>query len=314
MPVFAKELHCIDALMLLLENALFPNLIRTQSGTPALVHAGPFANIAHGCNSLIATKTALSLADYVVTECGFAADLGFEKFCDIKVPLLGKVPDCVVIVTNIRDLKYHGAYCNQTIDFLENGIKNLEHHINIIKSYGLSYVVAVNSFANDSEQDNKLLTSWLLGNNHPFAFHTAFKDINGAKDLALIVAEQASKENVFHSLINPTMTIEEKIEILATKLYNANEVKYLKKAREMLTFIKNNGFNYYPICVAKTHLSICHDASVLNVPSNYIFEIDDLQISNGAGFIVILTKGIVRLPGLNSEPRALNMNFKERKL
>jgi formate--tetrahydrofolate ligase len=300
--------------MLVLENAIYPNLVVTKAGTPALVHMGPFANIAHGCNSVIATKQALGLTDYVVTECGFASDLGFEKFCDLKVPLINKVPDCVVIVTNIRDLKYHGSYENQNTDSLANGINNLAHHIGIVKKYGLNYVVAINSFDADSPDDRNFLEKWLKDNQHPFAFHYAFKEMNGAKDLAKIVVELCDRENHFNSIIKNKTSLEERILCLAKELYNATDVRYSKRAKATLEYLVSHGFDHYPICVAKTHLSISHDSKILNLPSNYTFEIDDFQVSNGAGFIVVLTKGIVRLPGLNEDPRAMHMNFLERKL
>ena len=311
-PLFAKDLGCADAMALLLKDALKPNLVQTIEGIPAFVHAGPFANIAHGCNSINATKMALKLGDYAITEAGFGADLGMEKFLDLKVPYLPKEPDLVVLVATIRALKSHGAsldYEKEDIEALKRGLPHIEKHIENISNFGLNFVIALNHFDTDSQAEIQLMKSWAHQHKYPLAFADGF--IQGAKgmiELAELVKDKVNQPHELKPTYNQNDSIKEKIEKIATKIYGASSVTFKKKALEQLKTYESLGWNL-PVCMAKTHLSLSADSKLVGRPKNFDIEIKEIKPSLGAGFVVALTKGIVTMPGLNKTPRALEMKI-----
>ena len=313
-PIYVSDLGGADALTLLLKHAMNPNLVQTLDGVPTFVHAGPFANIAHGCNSLVATKLALKLGDYTVTEAGFGADLGMEKFLNLKMPILNKQVDAVVIVTTLRALKSHGGaqdFSANNLDLMIKGLPLLSKHLENIKNFGLNYVIAVNQFDTDPKQEIDYIMTWAKENNHPIALCKGFSQGGpGMADLANIIVEIAEKPKVFKPLYSKDDLPKTKIEKIACEIYGAKEVVFSKKALRQLEEYEKLGWNL-PVCMAKTPLSLTGDPKVHGLPDEFVLNIQEIRPSLGAGFLVALTKGIMVMPGLNKTPRALEMRVDE---
>ncbi|HFD1716097.1 TPA: formate--tetrahydrofolate ligase [Enterococcus faecium] len=314
-PVTAGDLKAEGALALLLKDAIKPNLVQTIYGTPAFVHGGPFANIAHGCNSILATKTALRLADYVVTEAGFGADLGGEKFLDIKVPNLKKAPDAVVIVATVRALKMHGGMKkdelkNENLDALKVGFENLKRHIRNMEQYQLPVIVAINEFVTDT--DNELTLLEHLCENQGILAKRASVWADGAEggvDLAKAVVRLIDrKEANYKPLYRLEETIQEKTETIVKKIYGGNGVVFSKKAQKQIEEFTKNGWDKLPICMAKTQYSFSDDPSLLGAPEDFTITIREIIPKLGAGFLVALTGDVMTMPGLPKKPAALNMD------
>ena len=319
-PVTVKDLNVQGALTLLLKDAIKPNLVQTLEHTPAIVHGGPFANIAHGCNSVVATNAALSLGEIVVTEAGFGADLGAQKFLDIKVPQLQKAPDVVVIVATIRSLKMHGGVSlsglteGENLEALEKGFANLEKHIeNMTQHYGLPAVVALNEFVTDSLQEKELVQT-LCQKKGISCISTSVWENGGNGGVALAKEVLHLFENTtpqFHSVCEENSSIEEQIEEIATKIYGANSVQYTKEAKLQLKQLEKNGWNHLPVCIAKTQYSFSDDATLLGKPTGFELTVRSLVPKLGAGFVVALTGNILTMPGLPKKPAALEMDVLE---
>ena len=313
-PVTAGELNAVGAMAALLKDAIKPNMIQTLEHTPAIVHGGPFANIAHGCNSIIATKTAMRLADYTVTEAGFGADLGAEKFLDIKCRKAGLKPDAVVIVATIRALKYNGGVAkadltNENIEALKKGSCNLLKHVENIKSYGLPVCVTINKFVSDTDAEVECLKDILSGLDVPFSVSEVWaKGGEGALDLAKDVMKLADSENNFHYLYPDDMGIKEKIETLATKIYGAGKVEFAPAALKQIAKIEELGFRECPVCMAKTQYSLSDDPKTLGRPDGFTFHIREVYVSAGAGFVVALSGSITTMPGLSATPAAYSID------
>lgn len=314
-PVTAGDLKAEGALALLLKDAIKPNLVQTIYGTPAFVHGGPFANIAHGCNSILATKTALRLADYVITEAGFGADLGGEKFLDIKVPNLKKAPDAVVIVATIRALKMHGGMKkdelkNENLDALKIGFANLKRHIRNMEQYQLPVIVAINEFVTDTDSELTLLEH--LCEDQGILAKRASVWANGAEggvDLAEAVVRLIDrKEADYKPLYLLEETIQEKTETIVKKIYGGNGVVFSKKAQKQIEEFTKNGWDNLPICMAKTQYSFSDDPSLLGAPEDFTITIREIIPKVGAGFLVALTGDVMTMPGLPKKPAALNMD------
>ncbi|HGF8059975.1 TPA: formate--tetrahydrofolate ligase [Enterococcus faecium] len=314
-PVTAGDLKAEGALALLLKDAIKPNLVQTIYGTPAFVHGGPFANIAHGCNSILATKTALRLADYVVTEAGFGADLGGEKFLDIKVPNLKKAPDAVMIVATIRALKMHGGMKkdelkNENLDALKIGFANLKRHIRNMEQYQLPVIVAINEFVTDTDSELTLLEH--LCEDQGILAKRASVWANGAEggvDLAEAVVRLIDrKEADYKPLYRLEETIQEKTETIVKKIYGGNGVVFSKKAQKQIEEFTKNGWDNLPICMAKTQYSFSDDPSLLGAPEDFTITIREIIPKLGAGFLVALTGDVMTMPGLPKKPAALNMD------
>lgn len=311
-PLFVRDLGGADALVWLLKDAMNPNLVQTIDGVPTFVHAGPFANIAHGCNSIVATKLALKLGDYAVTEAGFGADLGMEKFLDIKMPQLGKKVDAVVIVTTLRALKSHGgaeAYSEPNLEAMKQGLPLLEKHLNNINRIGLPVVIAVNHYYNDDQQEVDYMMNWAKDHHHHIALCDGFaKGGEGMVDLANIIVEIAEQPSTINPIYLPEDLPQVKIEKIAKDIYGAKEVVFSKKAQAQLETYEKLGWNL-PVCMAKTPLSITGDPNIHGLPEPFTLQISEIRPSLGAGFLVALTKGIMVMPGLNKTPRALNIEI-----
>ena len=319
-PVTVKDLNVQGALTLLLKDALKPNLVQTLEHTPAIVHGGPFANIAHGCNSVIATNAALALGEIVVTEAGFGADLGAQKFLDIKVPQLQKAPDVVVIVATIRSLKMHGGVSlsglteGENLEALEKGFANLEKHIeNMTEHYGLPAVVALNEFVTDTPQEKELVQI-LCQRKGISCISTSVWENGGNGGVALAkevldLLEHSTPQ--FHSVCGENSTIVEQLEAIATKIYGANSVQYTKEAKLQLKQLEKNGWNHLPVCIAKTQYSFSDDATLLGKPTGFELTVRSLVPKLGAGFVVALTGNILTMPGLPKKPAALEMDVLE---
>ncbi|MCY7533097.1 formate--tetrahydrofolate ligase [Bacillus altitudinis] len=317
-PVTVGNLGYEGVLTLLLKDALKPNLVQTIEGTPALVHGGPFANIAHGCNSLIATKMAAKLADYVVTEAGFGADLGAEKFLHIKTRAGDFKPGAVVIVATVRALKMHGGM--QKTELKEanaqavlEGIHNLEKHIETVQAFGLPYIVAVNRFITDTKEEIQAIENWCETNGHPVKAVNVWEE-GGAGGVAL--AEELTtliekNENSFSYLYEEQDSIEEKLSKVAKVVYGADGVNLTSKARKQLAAIEKNGWAHLPVCMAKTQYSLSDDPALIGRPKGFTVTIRELKPSVGAGFIVALTGSILTMPGLPKKPAALEMDLLE---
>ena len=310
-PVTAHDLKAEGAMAALLKDAMKPNLVQTLEGTPALVHGGPFANIAHGCNSVVATKLALSLSDYTVTEAGFGADLGAEKFLDIKCRVANLKPDAVVIVATIRALKMHGGLAKEELGqenlvALEQGIPNLLRHVSNIKNvYKLPSVVAINRFPTDTDQEVELIINKCKELGVNVVLSTVWADGgNGGIELAKEVVRLCEQPNDFIFSYQDSESIEEKITSVVTKVYGGKDVKILKAAREQIEKLTNLGFDKLPICIAKTQYSFSDDATLLGAPSDFTVTVRNVKISAGAGFIVVLTGKIMTMPGLPKKPAA----------
>jgi formate--tetrahydrofolate ligase len=317
-PVTAAHLKCHGAMAALLKDALKPNLVQTLEGTPAFVHGGPFANIAHGCNSVLATKFALKLADYTVTEAGFGADLGAEKFLDIKCRQAGLKPDAVVVVVTVRALKYHGGIdlkelTTPNLSALEAGFDNLRKHIENLKQYGMPVVVAVNSFPTDTDAEVDLIVKKCgeLGVKAARAEHWA-KGGAGAEQLATLVVEAAENgSGKFQFLYPDEMPLLEKVETIAKRIYGADGITVDKKTSEKFGLMEKLGFGKFPICIAKTQYSLSADPALRCCPSGFSIPIRDAKVSAGAGFVVVLTGEIMTMPGLSKSPSAERIDIDE---
>ena len=317
-PVTAGMLGVQGALALLLKDAIKPNLVQTVEGTPALVHGGPFANIAHGANSLIATKTAAKLADYVVTEAGFGADLGAEKFMHIKTRAGEFTPGAVVIVATVRALKMHGGMPladlkQKDVNALKSGIANLAKHIETIDAFGLPYVVAVNRFVHDAEDELETVLGWCRDNGHPAALCNVWEEGGkGGIDLAReVIHVMEQKDNHFSYLYELTDSIEDKLAKISRTVYGAEGVEFTEKAKKQLLELKKNGLDGLPVCVAKTQYSLSDDPGKIGRPQDFSITVRELKPSRGAGFIVALTGSILTMPGLPKHPAALKMDVDE---
>ena len=316
-PVTVGDLNVAGALAVVMKEAIKPNLVQTLEKTPVLIHGGPFANIAHGCNSIIATRMALKLADYVVTEAGFGADLGAEKFMDIKCRKAEIKPNAVVVVATIRALKMHGGMdkndlTQENIPALLDGVKNLERHIQSIKEYGVPYVVAINKFAKDTPSEVKALFDWCKENGHPVVESDAWANGGkGAVDLAHAVVELCEQPSNYKPLYDLEQSIESKIETIATKIYGGKGVVFSEEAQKQLELFKSMGWDKLPVCMAKTPSSLSDDDKLIGRPENFDIHVKELRISKGAGFVVVLTGNIMTMPGLPKVPAALNMGVDE---
>lgn len=316
--VKASQLKANGAMAVLLKDAIKPNLVQTLEHTPVIIHGGPFANIAHGCNSVIATKTALKLADYVVTEAGFAADLGAEKFFDIKCRSANLKPDAVVLVATIRALKYHGGVKKEdlnkeNIEVLKKGLPNLFAHLdNIQNVYGLPVVVAINGFSSDTNKEQQLLIDECAKRNIKAILCEGWaKGSKGTIELSKAVIDLVQQENNFHYLYKDDESIEEKLNDLCQKIYHGDKVIYTDEAKKKLKQIKENGYSNLPICVAKTQYSLSDNAKLLAAPTNFSITVKDLKVSAGAGFIVAYCGDIMTMPGLPKVPAAENIDIDE---
>lgn len=309
------QLKCTGAIAALLKDVIKPNLVQTLEKNPAFVHGGPFANIAHGCNSINATLCALATGDYVVTEAGFAADLGAEKFLDIKCRTQGLKPDAVVIVATIRALKMHGGVAKNDLSLpncaaLEKGFENLKVHIENIAKFGLPAIVAVNKFITDSDEEINLLKELCKKAGTEAVLSEGWgKGSEGTKELAQKVAETVEKGNAdFHPLYDIELPLTEKIRTIAKEIYRAKDVEFDSAALKKLKSFEENGYKNLPICIAKTQNSISHDPKMLCAPKDYIFPIKDVQLYAGAGFVVALAGDIMTMPGLPKSPAALEID------
>ena len=317
-PIYCKDLNVNGAMALLMKDAIKPNLVQTLDNTPAIVHGGPFANIAHGCNSLLATKMALKLGDYVVTEAGFGADLGAEKFFDIKCRYGNLKPDCVVLVATIRALKHHGGVKKDklnepSVEALSKGIENLEKQIENIKKYGVQVTVAINKFMSDTVEEIEYIKEFCSKMGVKVALTEVWeKGADGGQELANKVLETLENEKSdFKVLYDEKLTIKEKIHTIATEIYGADGVEYSPSANKQIAEIEKLNLDRVPICVAKTQNSLSDNPSLLGRPTNFTINVKEVKISNGAGFIVALTGSIMTMPGLPKIPAADKMDIFE---
>lgn len=316
-PVFCKDIKADGAMTALLKDALKPNLVQTLEGTPAIMHGGPFANIAHGCNSVRATKLALKLGDYCITEAGFGSDLGAEKFLDIKCRYAGIAPSCIVIVATCRALKYNGGVpkaevSEPNLDALKDGIVNLGVHIDNMNKYGVPVVVAINRFYTDSEEELKYIEDYCHQRGAEFALSDVFcEGGNGGVDLAKKVVEACEKPSDFKLLYDNDLTIKEKMNRIATEIYGADKVNYTPQAEKALKDVVALGGDKLPVCVAKTQYSLSDNPALLGAPKGFDITVRDVRISNGAGFVVVYTGNIMTMPGLPKVPAANNIDVDE---
>ena len=317
-PIRVSDLKVEGAITALLKEAIKPNLVQTLEGTPAIVHGGPFANIAHGCNSVMATKMALTLADYTVTEAGFGADLGAQKFLDIKVPVLGKSPDAIVLVATIRSTKMHGGLSleelsnGESLDALREGFKNVAKHIENVQKYGVPMVVALNEFTTDTPAERELFMELCEAIGVDCILSSVWeKGSEGGIHLAKKVVELCEQNSQFNVLYPVDATIQEKIEAVATKIYGASKVNYTQNALEDLKEIERLGWNEMNICIAKTPYSFSNNAKLKGRPTDFEITIRSLVPKLGAGFIVALTGKVLTMPGLPKVPAALGINVSE---
>ena len=314
-PVTADDLQATGAMAALLKDAIKPNLIQTLEHTPALVHGGPFANIAHGCNSVQATRIGLKLADYCITEAGFGADLGAEKFFDIKCRMAGLKPDAVVLVATVRALKYNGGVAKdslseENLDALKKGIVNLEKHIENLQQYGVPVVVTLNKFATDSAAELAFVENFCKEHDCEFALSEVWeKGGEGGIDLAnKVMSTLENKKSDFHTLYNEEMPLKEKIETIATKIYGADGVEFEKSAKKQLDKLTELGFGNLPVCMAKTQYSFSDDPNLLGRPEGFKIHVRDVYVSAGAGFVVVLTGAVMTMPGLPKKPAAYGID------
>ena len=317
-PVFARDLKAVGAMTALLRDAINPNLVQTLENNPAIIHGGPFANIAHGCNSVRATKLALKLSDYVITEAGFGSDLGAEKFFDIKCRTAGLKPDCVVLVATIRALKYNGGVAkpdlaNENVEALKKGIVNLGVHIENMRSFGVPVVVAINHFATDTDAEIAIVRDYCKEKGAKVAFSDVFaKGGEGAIDLANeVVSTIESEKSNFAPIYDEKLTIKEKVETIAKKIYRADGVVYTAKAEKAIKEIEELGLDRVPVCVAKTQYSLSDDPTKLGKPENFEITVSDVRASSGAGFVVVYTGDIMTMPGLPKVPSAEKIDVDE---
>lgn len=317
-PVTAKELGAVGAMAALLKDAIKPNLIQTLEHTPALIHGGPFANIAHGCNSIRATKAALKIADYVITEAGFGADLGAEKFFDIKCRIGDLKPDAVVLVATIRALKYNGGIpkadlSEENIDALKKGIVNLEKHIENLQKYGVPVVVTLNSFLTDTQAEISYVKEFCEERNCEFAISEVWEK-GGEGGIALagkVLDTLETKESRFKVLYEDELSLSEKVETVAKEIYGAKGVSYSQAALRQLAQLEKLGFGNLPVCMAKTPYSLSDDPQLLGRPGDFTLQVREAYVSAGAGFVVILTGSVMTMPGLPKEPAACRIDVTE---
>ena len=317
-PVTAADLGAVGSMAALLKDALKPNLIQTLENTPALVHGGPFANIAHGCNSVRATKAAMKMADYCITEAGFGADLGAEKFLDIKCRMAGLKPDAIVLVATVRALKYNGGVAKtdlvpENLDALKKGIVNLEKHIENLQKYGVPVVVTLNSFVTDTEAETSYVKQFCEERGCEFALSEVWeKGGEGGIELAKAVLKTLeTKESHYHSIYEDSLSLTEKIETIAKEIYGADGVNYAESAKKQLKKLEELGFGNFPVCVAKTQYSLSDNPALLGRPTGYNIEVREAYVSAGAGFVVVITGQIMTMPGLPKVPAALSIDVNE---
>lgn len=316
-PVYCRDLKVNGSMAVLLKDAIKPNLVQTIENTPAIIHGGPFANIAHGCNSVRATKLALKLADYAITEAGFGADLGAEKFFDIKCRKAGLVPDAVVLVATVRALKYNGGITKdklseENLQALENGACNLVAHIENLSKFGIPVVVAINRFGSDTDAELDLVRSICIKHGADFALSEVFaKGGDGGIDLAHKVVEACERTSEFKLLYPDDVSIREKIEAVATEYYGAKDVKYDPAAIKAIKEIEGLGLDVskFPVCMAKTQYSLSDDANLLGRPTGFTLNVRDVTLNAGAGFIVVLTGAVMTMPGLSKQPSAYSIDI-----
>jgi formate--tetrahydrofolate ligase len=316
-PIHARDLQAHGAMTVLLKDAFQPNLVQTLENTPAFIHGGPFGNIAHGCNSVIATKTALKLADYVVTEAGFGADLGAEKFIDIKCRKSGLRPDLVVLVATLRALKFHGGVdvkdlTRENLPALEKGVANLERHINNVRNhYGLPCIVAINHFTSDTEAEIALLTKKIAHHDAPVVVATHWADGGaGAEALARTVVDVIDRVPAdFRLLYDDADTLWEKMHKVATKVYGASEITADSKVRTQIKTLQSAGYGHYPVCVAKTQYSFSTDPLLHGAPSGHVVNIREVRLAAGAEFVVMICGDVMTMPGLPKEPSAARIDL-----
>lgn len=314
-PVTASDLNAVGAMAALLKDALKPNLIQTLEHTPAIVHGGPFANIAHGCNSVRATKAALKMADYVITEAGFGADLGAEKFFDIKCRIAGLKPDAVVLVATVRALKYNGGVAKadlgqENLNALKKGIVNLEKHIENLQKYGVPVVVTLNSFVTDTEDEINFVKQFCEDRNCDFAVSEVWeKGGEGGIMLAeKVLSTLENKESHFKVLYDDKLSLKEKIETVAKEIYGADGVNYTASAEKQLKQLEELSFGHLPVCMAKTQYSLSDEPSLLGKPSGFHINVREVYVSAGAGFVVVLTGAVMTMPGLPKQPAAFKID------
>lgn len=317
-PVTAADLNAVGAMAALLKDAMKPNLIQTLEHTPALVHGGPFANIAHGCNSIRATKTALKMADYVITEAGFGADLGAEKFFDIKCRMAGLKPDAVVLVATIRALKYNGGVAKDNLsvedmEALRSGIVNLEKHIENLHKYGVPIVVTLNAFVTDTEAEVSYVRQFCEDRGCEFAISEVWEKggAGGVKLAEKVIETLDKKESHFNVLYEDTISLKEKIEKIASEIYGAGGVSYTPAAERQLKKLEEMGFGNMPVCMAKTQYSLSDDPALLGRPVGFIMNVREVYVSAGAGFVVALTGAVMTMPGLPKKPAAYGIDVDE---
>lgn len=317
-PVTAEDLHAVGAMAALLKDALKPNLVQTLEHTPALVHGGPFANIAHGCNSVRATKTALKMADYCITEAGFGADLGAEKFFDIKCRMAGLKPDAVVLVATIRALKYNGGVAKsdlsaENLDALKKGIVNLEKHMENLQKFGIPVVVTLNSFVTDTQTETDYVRQFCEAHGCEFALAKVWENGgDGGIELAQkILKTLDEKPSDFHVLYPDNLSIKEKIETIAKQIYGASDVSFAPAAEKQLQNLSRLGFDKLPVCMAKNQYSLSDDPTLLGRPEHFTLSVREVYVSAGAGFVVVLTGTVMTMPGLPKTPAAFNVDVNE---
>jgi len=319
-PVYAKDLNAHGPMTVLLKEAIRPNVTQTLENNPAIIHGGPFANIAHGCNSIIATKTALKLSDYVVTEAGFGADLGAEKFLDIKCRKAGIQPNCVVLVTTIRALKMHGGIekenlKEENLQALKKGLPNLERHISNVKKFGLELVVAINHFISDTDKEVNLVQEYCKKLGVKVSLCTHWSDGGeGTEDLANNVVQACKKNNkaAFKYLYTNETKILKKIETIAKEIYGAKGIEFDEKIEEQIKKIEQDGFGKFPICIAKTQYSFSTDPKLKGAPSDHTLSIREVRLSTGAEFVVVICGAIMTMPGLPNVPAANSIKLNEK--
>ena len=316
-PVTAEDIQAVGAMTALLKDAIRPNIIQTLEHTPAIVHGGPFANIAHGCNSVIATRTALKLADYCITEAGFGADLGAEKFLDIKCRQAGLTPSAVVLVATVRALKYNGGVPKdqlgtENLDALKKGIENLGKHIENIQSYGLPVVVALNAFVSDTDSEIGFVKEYCASKNCTMSVARVWeKGGEGGTELAELVIKAAEEKSDFRFCYPDELSITEKIEAVAKKIYGADGVDIASSAAKQIAKIEEMGFGNLPVCMAKTQYSLSDDPALLGRPEGFKVHVREVYVSAGAGFVVVLTGSIMTMPGLSKSPAAYRIDVND---
>ena len=316
-PVYCRDIKANGAMTVLLKEAIKPNLVQTLENTPAIMHGGPFANIAHGCNSVRATKIALKLADYTITEAGFGSDLGAEKFMDIKCRFAGLAPSCVVLVSTVRSMKYNGGVAKddlkeENLEALKKGSVNLGAHIDNLKKFGVPVVVAINHFYADTQAEIDYIEQYCKGKGADFAVTKCFAEGGkGGTQLAQKVVEACEKENNFHCLYDLDMPVYEKIETIAKEIYGADGVDFTKEAKNAIDGFIKLGADKMPVCMAKTQYSLSDNPKLLGKPENFRITVSSASLSNGAGFIVCQTGSIMTMPGLSKSPAAYRIDIDE---